>query len=201
MTVVVVDDGSTDKTALFASENGAFVLSHGSCRGKGEALKTGFRHIEEKGIPAVVTIDGDGQHPVKDIEGFERAYRQNKRAGMWVGKRKMKSTEMPFMRRLTNVGMSVLISGMALQWIPDTQCGFRLIKRDVISSVSLKTSHFETESELLIKASWKGFRIASVTISTVYGSEKSKIRPLADTGRFFTMLATILCPALLKFKR
>lgn len=196
--VIVVDDGSTDKTSFCAKERGAVVLSHPFCKGKGEALKTGFRYILENNIPAVVTVDGDGQHPVEDIRGFERAYKRNKNPGVWVGKRKIKGTKMPLIRRLTNISMSVLISGLAFQWIPDTQCGFRLIKKEVISSIRLNTSHFETESELLIKASWKGFKISSVCISTVYDDEKSKIRPLTDTKRFFAMLAAVIFPPLLR---
>jgi len=199
--IIVVDDGSTDRTNLYARENGAVVLSHPACRGKGEALKTGFMHVMENNIAAVVTLDGDGQHPVEDIPGFEKAYRRNKRAGVWVGKRRIKGTKMPLIRRMTNMSMSVFISFLAGQWIPDTQCGFRLIKREVISAVKLNTSHFETESELLIKASWKGFAISSVCISTVYDDEKSKIRPLTDTKRFFIMLASIIFPPLLRLKR
>ena len=198
--VIVVDDGSNDRTSLYARQNGAVVLSHPICRGKGEALKTGFRYIVEKNIPAVVTMDGDGQHLVEDIPGFERAYRIHKRTSIWVGKRKMKSTKMSVIRRMTNISMSVVISVIAGQWIPDTQCGFRLIKKEVLSTVRLNTSHFETESELLIKASWKGFHISSVLISTIYDEEKSKIRPLQDTKRFFIMLVSILYPPLLRFK-
>jgi len=66
-----------------------------------------------------------------------------------------------------------------------------LIKRDVLESVKLYTSHFETESEILIKASWKGYRIKSIEISTVYQGERSKIKPSRDTLRFFLMLFSL----------
>jgi len=201
-TVVVVDDGSSDRTGLLAEENGATVLKHSVCRGKGEALKTGFRYILENlsDISAVITMDGDGQHKVEDVVSFEKAYRRNKNISIWVGKRKIKGTDMPFMRRITNISMSILISLFSLQWIPDTQNGFRLIKRDVIRNVTLITSKFETESELLIKAGWKMYRIGSVPISTVYSKEKSKINPTRDTIRFFRMLLIILFPLLMKVK-
>ncbi|MCM8762241.1 MAG: glycosyltransferase family 2 protein [Candidatus Omnitrophica bacterium] len=201
-TVIVVDDGSYDKTGLLAEENGATVLKHSICRGKGEALKTGFSYIIKNlsGISAVLTIDGDGQHKVEDVANFEKAYRRNKNISIWVGKRKVKGTDMPFIRRVTNISMSILISLFSFQWIPDTQCGFRLIKKDVIKDVNLLTSHFETESELLIKAGWKMYRIGSVPISTVYSKEKSKINPTGDTVRFFRMLLIIFFPLLLKVK-
>jgi len=199
-TVVVVDDGSSDRTGIIATENGATVLRHPVCMGKGEALKTGFRYILENlgGISAVLTMDGDGQHKVKDVENFLAAYRKQKGVSIWVGKRKIKGTEMPFIRRLTNISMSIIISFLSGQWIPDTQNGFRLIKKEVIKNVHLITSHFETESELLIKSGWHRYRIASVPISTVYSSEKSKIRPVTDTLRFFRMLAVIIYPPLMR---
>jgi len=200
-TVIVVDDGSRDKTNVYAEENGAVVLTHSVCMGKGEALKTGFAYVLKHGIPAVITMDGDGQHPVSDVCNFENAYRRNKTAAMWVGKRKIRGTEMPVIRRLTNISMSLIISLLSGQWISDTQCGFRLIKREVIEKVRLFTSNFETESELLIKSGWRRYRISSVTISTVYSDEKSKINPNRDTIRFFRMLCIVLFPLLLRIKK
>ncbi len=194
--VIVVDDGSSDRTSEFARNSGAVVLTHPVCRGKGEALKTGFAYVLERGIPAVLTMDGDGQHPVSDVGNFERAYRINRRYAMWVGKRRIKGTGMPIIRRLTNISMSLVISFISGQWIPDTQCGFRLIKREVLEKIRLCTSHFETESELLIKSGWHGFRISSVPISTLYSDEKSKINPSRDTIRFFKMLCIIVFPLL-----
>lgn len=201
--VVVVDDGSSDRTSLLAKENGAVVLQHSKCKGKGEALKTGFRYIleERANISAVLTMDGDGQHQVSDVANFETSYRRNKNTFMWVGKRKIKGTDMPFIRRLTNISMSFIISFFSGQWIPDTQNGFRLIKTPVIKNVRLITSNFETESELLIKAGWKRYKIGSVPISTVYSEEKSKINPIRDTMRFFRMLAIVFFPLLLRIKR
>ena len=191
LNVIIVDDGSEDRTSEIALKYSATVLRHPKCMGKGEALKTGFKYIIDKKIPAVITMDGDGQHLVEDTEKFLKAYRKNKNVGIWIGKRKIISTSMPFIRRLTNVSMSILISLLSFQFIPDTQCGFRLIKREVLERVKLYTSHFETESELLIKASWKGYKIKSIKISTVYGSERSKIKPTIDTLRFFLMIFSL----------
>lgn len=192
--VVVIDDGSTDNTSLYAAGEGAVVLKHDKCRGKGAALQTGFRYVIENGFPAAITIDGDGQHPVEDVENFVSAFLRKPKVGIWVGKRKVVSTSMPFLRRLTNLSMSLLISFLSGQFIPDTQCGFRLIKKEVLEKVTLFTTHFETESEILIKSAWKGFRICSVHVSTVYKDEKSKIRSTTDTARFFKMLIFLFCP-------
>jgi hypothetical protein len=84
--------------------------------------------------------------------------------------------------------MSWLISRLCQQDIPDTQCGFRLIKRPVLEKIELETSKYEIETEILIKAAQAGFKIESVPITTVYRGEKSQINPLTDTLRFFKFL-------------
>jgi GT2 family glycosyltransferase len=84
--------------------------------------------------------------------------------------------------------MSWLISGIARQKIPDTQCGFRLIKKEALEKLQFKTFKYETESEMLIKASRLGFKIESVPIKTIYQREKSRINPFIDTLRFIRFM-------------
>lgn len=123
-----------------------------------------------------------------------------KYVGIWIGKRNIFSENMPLIRRITNLSMSILISLLSFQWISDTQCGFRLINTDVIRKVKLYTSHFETESEILIKGAWQKFKIKSIPIKTIYNKEKSKIKPVKDTFRFFRMILFILYSSLIKEK-
>jgi glycosyltransferase involved in cell wall biosynthesis len=191
--VVVVDDGSTDKTFLFALQNGAIVLKHKERSGKGKALQTGFSFLIKKNIDFVLTMDADGQHKVSDINNFIVAAKRSPDIDIWIGKRKIKGSNMPFVRRLTNISMSLLISLLSLQYIPDTQSGFRLIKDSVLKNQKFSSSYFEMESELLIKSSLlKGAKIGSVLIETVYEKQKSKINPIEDTFRFFKMLFFII---------
>jgi len=84
--------------------------------------------------------------------------------------------------------MSDKISRVCGQDIPDTQCGFRMLHRDVIPEILSGASRFEYETEMLIIASKKGYRIASVPISTVYSDEISSINPVRDTLRFFRLM-------------
>jgi len=95
---------------------------------------------------------------------------------------------MPFVRWLTNASMSLLLSIMCRQRIPDSQCGFRVIGMPLLRSFSLKTDNFEIESEMLLQAARHGFKIASVPITTVYEGQASAIHPWKDTVRFFKFI-------------
>ncbi|OGX41304.1 MAG: hypothetical protein A2984_02955 [Omnitrophica WOR_2 bacterium RIFCSPLOWO2_01_FULL_41_12] len=185
--VIIVDDGSQDDTSQIAQENGATVLKNQINQGKGASLIKGFSYVLSKDCDAVITMDGDGQHLPSDIPYFLRLaeYSDN---GILIGNRMLKRKNMPFIRVLTNKIMSGLISKITRQNVPDTQCGFRLIKRPVLEKINLKTSKYETESEILIKASRLGFKIESVPIKTVYSGEKSQINPFVDTLRFIKFL-------------
>lgn len=96
--------------------------------------------------------------------------------------------DMPVLRIITNRFMSRIISAIAKQYIPDTQCGFRLIKRELLQKMDLSTSKYETESEILIKAARSGFKIESVPVKTIYSGQKSQINPFVDTLRFMRFM-------------
>jgi len=181
--VVLIDDGSTDSTSRIASERGAVVLRNAANEGKGASLVKGFSYALEKNFDAVITMDGDGQHDPGDIPYLMRLAQYSK-CGIVIGNRMHKTNGMPVVRFLTNRIMSWFLSGLAKQHIPDTQCGFRLIKIEVLRRLHLTTSNFETESEILLKSSRLGFKIDSAPIKSLYRSEKSQINPLIDTVRF-----------------
>ncbi|MBI5149377.1 MAG: glycosyltransferase family 2 protein [Candidatus Omnitrophica bacterium] len=181
--VVVVDDGSTDNSGPIARGAGAFVIRHDQRRGKGGSLRDGFRHILQKGYEAVITLDGDGQHDPVDIDQFTQLAGRIS-PGMIVGNRMATPRGMPPVRYLTNRFMSLLISWACRQNIPDTQCGYRYIHRDVLREVPLSCDDFEIETEMLMKAAKRGFQIHSVPILTIYRNEESKINPVKDTVRF-----------------
>ncbi|MDD5422683.1 MAG: glycosyltransferase family 2 protein [Candidatus Omnitrophota bacterium] len=185
--VFVVDDGSTDNTASIAESQGAIVVKHKVNKGKGASLQEGFKHILKKNFDAVMIMDGDGQHKVSDIDGFLSKMEETG-ADVIIGNRMMDISSMPLIRIHTNRFMSNLISIICGQKIPDSQCGFRLIKREVLDKIRLTSSNYEIESELIIEAAKKGFKVESVPIMTVYEDEKSKINPVIDTLRFLFFL-------------
>ncbi len=186
--VLVVDDGSNDKTAERAREAGAEVIVHPQNRGKGEAIKTGLRHFLNRQFDWVFILDADGQHRPEEIDRFLAAALSATEPKLILGNRMNDVSSMPLVRRAVNRYMSKKISRVCRQDIPDTQCGFRMLHRQLIPDLLEGADRFEYESEMLIIASRKGFRIDSVSISTVYSDEVSSIHPVRDTLRFFKLM-------------
>jgi len=186
--VLVVDDGSNDKTTERAREAGAEVIVHPQNRGKGEAIKTGLRHFLNRQFDWVFILDADGQHRPEEIDRFLAAAVSAAEPKLILGNRMNDVSSMPLVRRAVNRYMSREISRVCRQDIPDTQCGFRMLHRQLIPDLLEGADRFEYESEMLIIASRKGFRIDSVSISTVYSDEVSSIHPVRDTLRFFKLM-------------
>ena len=110
-------------------------------------------------------------------------------ADVVVGTRMSDTREMPRVRLWTNQFTSWITGKLARQHIPDSQCGFRLVRRSVLPHLKLSTAHFETETEMLIQAGRAGHKIASVPIRTIYEPDRvSRIRPWHDTMRFFKLV-------------
>lgn len=183
---VVVDDGSSDGTGKVAAASGATVITHPKNEGKGTSLKKGFDYLLKADYEAVITMDGDGQHDPSSISDFIK-FALSSEAGIIVGNRMAHTQNMPLARKSTNKFLSWLTSLIAGQSIPDTQCGFRLIKMEVLRELELVSDKYEIESEILIKASKLGYKIGSVPIKTIYSSQVSKINPIVEIGYFVKM--------------
>ncbi len=185
--VLVIDDGSEDRTAAWAREAGAEVAVIPRNRGKGAALRKAFDIVKKRDHDAVVILDGDGQHLPQDIARLIEGMRRTG-ADVIVGNRMGRAKGMPLVRWLTNTTMSAFLSFKCRQPVPDTQCGFRLIRTAALRALELKTENFEIESEILLEAARKGFKIRSVPITTVYDGQYSAIHPWRDTVRFLRFI-------------
>ncbi len=186
-TVLVIDDGSKDATAAKAEKAGATVLISKVNQGKGAALRRGFDWFLKQNYSAAIIMDSDGQHDPKELRLFIDALGQND-GQVFIGNRLDDSKNMPWIRKATNRFMSWIVSSVAKQSIPDSQCGYRAIKREVLEKISLTTCRFEIDSEILFETARAGFKIISVPIRCVYRNEKSHINPFRDTIRFFRFL-------------
>jgi glycosyltransferase involved in cell wall biosynthesis len=186
--VLVVDDGSTDQTAQRARQAGAAVIVHDENRGKGEAIKTGLAHWLDRDVMWVSLLDSDGQHLPEEIDRFLTAAVGATQPTFLIGNRMNNVTGMPLIRRVVNRYMSRQISRLCGQQIPDTQCGFRMLNRQLVPELLGGGDRFDYDTEVLIIASRKGYRVESVPITTVYTDQVSKIRPLRDALRFLKLM-------------
>lgn len=182
--VIVVNDASTDATLAEAVGAGAEVVSHDAPLGKGAALQTGWRRARERGFTWALCMDGDGQHAPADIAKFLAGAAQTG-ASLVVGNRMGEARKMPFVRRVVNRWMSRRLSALAGQELPDSQCGFRLVRLSVLEKIPLRARQFEIESEQLLAFVAAGERVEFVPVQVIYRAERSKIHPLRDTLRWF----------------
>lgn len=188
--IIVVDDGSEDNTSDEAKLSGATVLRHDINKGKGAAIGTGISYLTGRNFDAVVLMDADAQHDPDDIPVLAECMERTA-ADIVIGSRMHNPEDMPWIRLVTNRFMSWILRKYTKISLTDTQCGFRLIKKHVINSLNLNADKFEIESELIIKAAAKKFKVSEAPVKTIYGSEKSKIRPFRDTLRFIKFMLSV----------
>lgn len=180
--VLVVDDGSTDRTGECARDAGAEVIRLPVNRGKGVALRTAFQHLFAAGHSAVVTLDADGQHLPEEIP---RLLDVADGAHLVLGTRSHLFTQMSTLRRFSNSISSRAISMLAGSPLVDIQTGFRLYSRQLFDTVGFPESRFEAESAVVVRAVRGGLRIASVPVELGFadGRSSSHFRPVVDSLR------------------
>lgn len=185
--VLVVDDGSPDNTATEAAAAGANVIRHPTNLGKGAALKTGLDFAVSIESPFFLFLDGDGQHDPADIPAFIGEINRSQ-TDLVVGNRMRNLKSMPLIRQWTNQFMSWQIGRICKIPVPDSQCGFRLARKELVPVLMAPSNRFEFESESIILAALHGFRLSFVPIRTIYTNQHSKIRPLQDTVRYLRLI-------------
>jgi glycosyltransferase involved in cell wall biosynthesis len=186
--VLVVDDGSPDNTAIEAETAGAKVIRHSTNLGKGAALKRGLEYGVSIEAAFFLFLDGDGQHDPSEIPAFMEAINRSN-ADLVVGNRMRNLESMPLIRRWTNQFMSWQIGRVCKIPVPDSQCGFRLARKKLLPVLMAPSNRFEFESESIILAARQGFRLSFVPIRTIYTDQHSKIRPLRDTVRYLRLIS------------
>jgi len=193
--VIVVNDGSTDDTsAILHAIDGITLVEYTANRGKGYALKRGFQKALELGFAYAITLDGDGQHYSRDIQHFLTANQRHPGA-LIVGSRRLEGVDRSkgssFANQFSNFWFYVQ-TGCRLK---DTQTGYRLYPLRKLHGLSLLTSRYEAELELLVFASWHGVELESVSIDVYYPPREERVshfRPAKDFARI-SVLNTVLC--------
>lgn len=184
--ILVIDDGS-ERGGFDEAERRGFTVHHAEHGGKGWALRRGFALARQRGWRWAITMDADGQHAPADLPGFFDAIAAGQ-GDIVLGNRMQHTETMPWLRRLTNFSTSWVISRLAGQRLPDVQSGYRAIRLAILDAFPLVTGNFDTESEILLRASWAGFRVVAVPIQTIYHGEESHISKRRDTLRFLRLI-------------
>lgn len=183
--VVIVDDGSTDQTANILKEYPNLNQIHFSKnRGKGAALRKGFKKALSLGYNYAITIDSDGQHYPDDIPVFINALKIDKHT-LYIGSRNMTHDSIPkgssFGNKFSNFWFNTE-TGIKLT---DTQSGFRMYPLNLISDIKFYTTKFEFEIEVIVKAAWRGVQVKNLPIKVLYDEKEriSHFRPYKDFAR------------------
>ena len=184
--VLAIDDGSIDNTSKEIKKTKAIYLLNKPNKGKGYSLRRGFKYAIKNKFDIVITLDADGQHDPrlipKFIKGIEKGY------DVIIGTRRKRHSSMPKRRRISNFLLSLIFSAASRTWIKDTQSGYRAFNVKVLKGLKLKTTRYETESEILMKLGRRKAKFGVVRIPVIYRNEKSSIDPVKDIIRFAKVL-------------
>ena len=189
--IIVVNDGSTDTTETILNNYPVIEkLSYTPNRGKGRALRQGFKRALELGYDYAITIDSDGQHKADDLPAFIDALEQHPGA-LIVGSRNMTQEGVPstssFGHNFSNFWYR-LETGIKL---PDTQSGYRLYPLKAMAEIKFYTTKYEFELEALVKAAWKGLEVIPIPINVIYPDDRiTHFRMVRDFTRI-SLLNTV----------
>mgnify|MGYP001050908059 CR=1 FL=1 len=196
--IIVINDGSTDATRqLIAEIPNIYTVNYEPNRGKGWALRTGFKKAIDLGYQYAITIDSDGQHFANDLPVFIKKL-QEEGSALIMGARNMETADnvpgkSSFGNKFSNFWYKVE-TGITL---PDTQTGYRLYPLEPISKMKFFTSRYEFEIEVIVRLAWAGAKVVSVPITVYYPPAEERIshfRPFKDFSRISvvnTVLVTI----------
>lgn len=200
--LIVVDDGCTDGTldVLHSLSQSIHIVSYQPNRGKGHALVAGFKKAKELGHTHAITIDADGQHFADDIPQLIEKMERCPQA-IIVGCRNLTEKNMPRQNTFANQFSNFWFRLQTGVNLSDTQSGYRLYTLSSLRGLSLITSRYEAELELLVFAAWAGVQICSVPVKVYYPPVEERVshfRPVYDFVRI-SILNTILCVAALVY--
>jgi glycosyltransferase involved in cell wall biosynthesis len=184
--VIAINDGSRDGTLNVLKTTGATVVDQQPNQGKGVALQRGFREALSQGVAAAIQLDADGQHDPSEIPLFVEKFRATG-ADLIIGERDF--SRMPLVRKMSNT-----VGRRAFSWaigrrVPDNQSGYRLLSRRLMDAVLASGERgFEFEMDMIVVCAKHGWPIEGVPIRTIYGDEKSNIKPIQHVVHFFRMV-------------
>ncbi|MDB5258272.1 MAG: hypothetical protein JWM14_2967 [Chitinophagaceae bacterium] len=200
--ILVVNDGSTDNTAeVLGTFKSIAQVSYPINKGKGYALRQGFKYLQGLNVNYVITIDSDGQHKPSDLIHFIQNIDKHP-AAIMMGARDMGQANVPgkssFGNKFSNFWFK-LQTGIDM---PDTQTGYRLYPLYLMKDISLITNKYELEIEVIVKSAWRGIEVVAVPIDVYYPVKEERIshfRPFKDFSRISVLNTWLTTWALLYY--
>ena len=185
--VIVVNDGSTDSTSdILKTYSQVAQIHFPENKGKGLALREGFKKAISSGYDYAITIDSDGQHFPSDIPNFIHALEDsNTKNLLLIGARNMEQEGVPGKSSFGNKFSNFWFwfeTGIKLQ---DTQSGFRMYPLNSIKNITFYTTKFEFEIEVIVKSAWRDVNVENIPIQVLYDQNErvSHFRPFKDFTR------------------
>lgn len=164
--IILVDDGSSDRTVKEAESAGATVLRHKINRGKGAAVKTGIEAAKLFNADVAVTMDGDGQHNPVEIDRLISKISQD--FDVVLGSRLLNRKEMPTLRVIYNFLGNLFTWYLHGLWVTDSQSGFRAYSRKALDLIDTRSDRYEYDSEIIREIYRHKLKFTEVPVSVRY---------------------------------
>ncbi|MEM5836549.1 MAG: glycosyltransferase family 2 protein [Candidatus Aenigmatarchaeota archaeon] len=174
--IIVIDDGSVDRTFEIAKKSGVIVLRHEKNKGKGEAIKTGFNYLKGKDVSYIIIADADRQYKIKDVPKFIKVLKEEK-VDFVMGKRDW--SKVPLRHRLGNYIWRTSFNILFGQKMEDTNCGFVAFSRKAMEKIKDDIhGGYILEDQMLISAVKNKLKIAQVPVTITYNKISGILRGL-----------------------
>ena len=198
--IIVCNDGSTDMTEEISKELNVVVINHSRNMGYGSAIRSIFLKAKELQADILVTFDADGQHRVVDVQNVTKPIIDDK-ADIVIGSRFLENkSDIPEYRKFGIKIITKITNSSLKEKLTDSQSGFRAYSKNVLKNITPSESGMGVSTEILIKASGAGHKIAEVPITIIYGSDTSTHNPVSHgTSVLFSSIKFISIEHPLKF--
>ena len=195
--IILVNDGSTDLTEeLLVNYQTITILHLPKNKGKGNALKKGFKKALEMGYERAITLDTDGQHFPDDLPAFITALEKSEDKNLFIiGDRNMNEADVLATSAKGNRVSGFWVRSVTGLQLTDTQSGFRLYPIKALQKIRFLrwTSKFEFETEVIVRSHWRGIRVMNIPIKVLYPKDRvSHFRPFMDIARIVVLIIGFL---------